>query len=161
MGIEDRLADVDSLNLEAPNTETDASLILYADDIDIQAISMLLGCEPTEAYCRGAVIGKRRPAPIGLWRLDAPPKLPFPDKLQYLVETTTNDVGTWYKLAAKHRIYLKCVVFLRSWTDGFEFPAALLEEIGKRHWQFGLSVYSAEGDEIVDSFLRKNNTPQE
>ncbi len=157
MNLEDRLKNAESLDLGGPDSETKASLYLYADDIDIQAISTSLGCEPTHAHRQGEVVKRKPPARIGLWSLDAPKDLYFPDKLAYLIKNTTSSHNIWDELASKHKIALSCAVFLHRWTDGFEIPAELLAEIGTRHWQFGISVYSAEGDEIVDAFLRVHN----
>jgi hypothetical protein len=66
---------------------------------------------------------------------------------------TTNDASTWDSLSRIHDIQLRCAFFLHSWTEGVELPADVIAEIGKRHWKFGLSVYSAEVDEIIDAFL--------
>jgi hypothetical protein len=158
MEFDKRLNNTEYLNLEAPDTETKASLCIYSENIDIQAISALLGCNPTHSHKRGEKVKPHSPpSKTGLWLLDAPDGLYFPDKLTYLIETTTSNHDVWDKLASLHRIELSCAVFLRSWTDGFTFPAELMEEIGRRHWQFGISVYSAEGDEIVDAFLKPKN----
>lgn len=144
MNLEERLKNAKSLSTGGPDSETKASLCLYAEDIDIQAISTSLGCEPTHAHRRGEVVKRRPPARIGLWSLDAPKDLYFPDKLAYLIKNTTSNHNTWDALASTHRIELRCAVFLHRWTDGFTIPSELLAEIGIRHWQFGISVYSAK-----------------
>ena len=81
MGIEDRLKNTEYVNLDAPDTETKAILYLYSEDIDINAITVSLGCEPTEAHHKGDIIKKRPPASIGLWHLDAPEKYLSPINL--------------------------------------------------------------------------------
>ena len=155
MGTDDRLKRAEELHLGGPTSDNIVILCIYGDDIDLQAISTMLGCEPTEAHRRGEEIGKRkRPATIGLWSVESPTDLSFEDKLEYLVKSTTPEHKTWDALAATHRIKLNCTIFLHSWTEGFEIPTDLLAEIGNRHWQFGLSMYSAEGEEILESFLR-------
>jgi hypothetical protein len=159
---DNRLSNVNSINLAAPDTETDASLCIYSENIDIPAISELLGCNPTHCHVRG---DKHKlnspPAKLGAWLLDAPDNLSFLEKINYLIETTTSDHNIWDKLVTSNRIELRCAVFLRSWTDGFTFPPTLLEEMGKRHWQFGISVYSADGDEIVNAFLKPEKKPSD
>jgi hypothetical protein len=154
----DSIKNAQYLNLDAPNTETKASLCLYSEDIDVQTITKLLQCNPTEAHHKGDIIKRRPPAPIGIWYLDAPSNLSFPDKLKYLIDATISDQEVWDKLISRYKIELRCAIFLHSWTDGFVFPSNILEEIGKRRWEFGLSVYSAEGEEIVDAFLKPKNT---
>lgn len=130
-----------------------AGLFMYANDIDLDAISSALGVQPTEGIRRGEVVGKRKPAPVGHWSLEAPADLSFEKKLSYLLGSTTNDASTWDSLSRIHDIQLRCAFFLHSWTEGVELPADVIAEIGKRHWKFGLSVYSAEGNEIIDAFL--------
>jgi hypothetical protein len=133
--------------------DSTACLFLYANDIDLDAISSVLGVQPTESVKRGEIIGKRKPAPVGYWSLEAPEDLPFEEKLSYLLGSTTNEASTWDSLYRIHDIQLRGAFFLRSWTEGVELPADVIAEIGKRHWKFGLSVYSAEADEIIDAFL--------
>ena len=59
MGIEEQLKNTKYLNL-APNSKTNASLFLYANDIDIQLISNSLECEPTKSHRRGDIIEYQR-----------------------------------------------------------------------------------------------------
>ena len=164
MGIEDRLKNAEYLNLDAPDTKTNVSLYLYSSDIDIIFISTSLECEPTESHRRGdiieyqrigGVIKRRPPASIGLWCLAAPDNLSFSDKLTYLLDKTTHNYQIWDSLASSYDIQLRCSVFLHSWSDGFDIPDTVMVDIGKRHWKFGISMYSAEGNEIVDAFLKK------
>lgn len=164
MGIEDSLKNAEYLNLDAPNTKTKVSLYLYSNDIDIKLISTSLGCEPTESHRRGDIIEyqrigrdirRRPPATVGLWCLAAPDSLSFTDKLTYLLDKTTSNYQTWDSLALSYDMQLRCSVFLHSWHDGFDIPASVIADIGKRHWQFGISMYSAEGNEIIEAFLKK------
>jgi hypothetical protein len=151
----ERLDKVDSLNMRAVGTKTEASLNLYTDDIDIETLSRILGCNPTEAHKRGYKINPHSPpAKIGRWSLDAPSEMKLPDKLTYLLKSTTNDQDVWDKLSLTHSIQIRCAVFLHSWTDGFVISSEIITEMGKRHWLFGISVYSAEGNEILDAFLK-------
>jgi hypothetical protein len=152
-----RLSQAKELKVGGMPTDSTARLYIYVDDIDIPAISDLLHCEPTEAHRKGDVIKKRPPASIGLWCLEAPGNLSFPDKLSYLTETTTSNHGIWDKLASTHRLQLRCAVFLHSWTEGFDIPAEVIAEIGNRHWEYLFSMYSAEGEEILDAFLKGKN----
>lgn len=155
MNYDDRLKNAKSLHVGGPAADSKATLCLYAEDIDIESISTSLGCKPTEAHRRGDVIGRRKPASIGLWSLDAPRDLSFEDKLEYLIKTTSSEHGTWDTLAVTNKIQLRCAMFLHSWTEGFDIPAELIAEIGRRHWQVAFSIYSAEGNEVVDAFLKK------
>jgi hypothetical protein len=154
---DDRLKIAAYINLE-PNTTWRADLCLYHENINIPKITQLLKCEPTEAHKKGDMIGKRKtsPAPVGLWSLQAPREAPFLNQIKYLLDNTTTNKEIWDDLHKSHNIQLRCSAFLHSWTDGFDIPRDVLTEIAKRHWLFGFSFYSAEGDEIVDSFLKRD-----
>jgi hypothetical protein len=147
---------VKSLSVGGPIVDTSATLCLYADNIDPDTISLRLGTRPTSALKRGDVVGRRKPAPIGQWSLEAPENLTFEEKLQYLLRVTTNERSTWDSLALVHRIELRCAFFLHSWTESVDLPADIVAEIGNRHWAICLSVYSAEGEEIVETFLSEH-----
>lgn len=157
--LKERLNKAEYINLDAPDTKTIASLCLYAEEINIDAISSALGCNPTGYHRRGdKVKPSSPPSQIGLWELEAPDNLiSLPDKISYLLEKTTSNKSIWDDLASRHSIQLRFAIFLNSWTDGFEIPAERLAEIGIRHWLMGFSVYSAKGDEIVESFLQKKD----
>ncbi len=150
-----RIKKAKSLAVGGPLADSEATLCLYASDIDLDYISRCLGVEPTEAVRRGDIVGRRRPAPVGRWSLGVPQALSFEAKLQHLLGVTSGDQSTWDSLARTHDIQLRCVLYLHSWSEGFDLSPDIMVEIGRRHWHFGLSVYSAEGDEIVEAFLSR------
>lgn len=143
----------DCISVGGPAADSRASLCIYAPDIDLEQVTALVGCAPSEAHRRGEVVGKRPPAPVGLWSLEAPTELSFEEKLKYLVEQTTSDRAAWTILGASHTVQIRCALFLHSWTEGFDLPAVLVAEIGLRGWAFTMAAYSADGDEIVAAFL--------
>jgi len=148
------LAEPHVIAVVGPVIDSMASLCVYNHYIDLDAITDALGVAPTSAHRRGHVQGKRQPAPVGLWSLEAPDSLCFEDKLKYLVESTTDDQSIWDGLIRDHHIAVRCAVFLSSWTESVELPAELVATIGQRHWPIILSMYSAGGEEILDDFLR-------
>ena len=157
MEADNRLDDAEYLNL-APNSETKAGLYIYADEIDIAGLTKLLGAQPTSSHLKGAKLRPRSsPTPNGGWFLEAPKHLSLPDKIKYLLDATTSNYEVWDMLVANHIMRLNCVVFLHSWRDGIVFPAALMEQIGRRHWEFNISLYSADDNDIVTSFLKKRD----
>jgi len=149
----DKIKDAKAINVGGPVVDSKATLCLYAKDIDLDTITFQLGIRPTEGVRRGEIIGRRQPPKVGHWFLEAPEELSFEEQIQYLLESTTSKHSVWTSLATKHDIQLRCAVYLHSWTEGFELPANVVAEIGARHWQFSLAIYSAEGEEIVDTFL--------
>ena len=152
--IRTKITTVKTISVGGDVTDSIASLQIYSPTIDIVALTKALGCAPTEAHKKNdpAARGKSR-ATVNLWRLEAPDHLSLAEKIRYLVDATTSDLSTWHRIAATHRVELRCAIFLHSWSEGFDLPSTLVAELGSRLWQFGLTAYSAEGDEIVDAFL--------
>lgn len=149
---------VEAIYVGGSPSDSKATLCIYADEIDLEALTKVIGCEPTKARRKGEKDEKRpkiAPAPVGQWFLEAPDNLSFEDKIKFLLQSTEADFQIWQEVHKIHRIQLRCVIFLESWTEGFSFSPETLLEIGKRKWEFSLSMYSADGDEIVDAFLNK------
>jgi Domain of unknown function (DUF4279) len=151
---------VKELNVGGSPKNLRANLCIYNQNIDIPLLTKLAGHEPTKSHIKGEIIGRRPPASIGFWDLQAPAELSFPEKIAYLVQNTSSKKMAWDKIAENNKIQLRCAIFLHSWNEGFDIPADIIAEIGKRHWIFGMSIYSADGNEIIEAFLSKNKRKQ-
>jgi hypothetical protein len=145
----------DVLHVGGDVGEVTVELVLYAGEIDPDAVTFAVGHPPTEAHRRGDPIGRRkkRPAPIGLWSLAAPERFSFAEQVAYLLKATTTEEAVWARLAEDHDIQLRCALYLHSWNEGFSLSAATLADVGRRQWSLEVSIYSAEGEEILDAFL--------
>jgi len=134
------------------------SLVIYSPDLEVANVTRLVGCRPSRAHAKGFI---RRPphgsgpAPIGLWCRNAPNGLRFEDKIRYLLNVTTSRVATWRRLAKTHDVQLRCGIFMHAWCEGFQLPEQTMVALGARKWKLGVSLYSAEGHEIVDAFFKK------
>lgn len=152
--IQARLKGAKALSVGGGVNDSTASLCIYSSSIDLRRLTTQVGCEPTHAHRKGeAPVPGGSPSRVGLWAVDAPGRLRFDKKIRYLLDVTTSDLKTWRRLAKRHDVQLRCTIFLHSWNEGFELPADTVAEMGARLWKFGLSAYSAEGDEIVGAFL--------
>ncbi|MCI0405072.1 MAG: DUF4279 domain-containing protein [candidate division Zixibacteria bacterium] len=130
-----RLAAAEFLTFGGPVPDSMVSLCIYADDIDLAALTERIGCRPTRARRKGEKDPERpriRPAQIGQWILEAPKELSFPDKTAFLLQATVADVEVWREIGQTHNIQLRCAVFLHSWTEGFDLSPETLGEIGNR-----------------------------
>lgn len=143
-----------ALSVGGPVLDSKVSLCIYKDDIDIEGLTAMLGVSPTTSRRRGDIVGKRRPVPLGRWELEPPDGLDFEGKLAYLTDTTPTNPKVWDAIIQEHSIQLRCAVFLSSWTESFDLSEEWIAEAGRRHWNFSLSMYSADGNEILDAFLR-------
>jgi hypothetical protein len=154
-----RPADADALNVGGSPRDSQATLCIYADDLDPEVVTAIVNCAPSMARRKGESYPERpkiRPAAVGQWFLEAPNELSFNDKIRFLLDATSNDGNVWHDLAESHRLELRAVIFLRSWTEGFELPNGTVAEIALRKWSFSLSMYSADGEEVLDAFLRRD-----
>ncbi|MCI0579589.1 MAG: DUF4279 domain-containing protein [Chloroflexi bacterium] len=156
--LDKRLAAAKYISVGGSPSDSTATLCIYADDIDLLALTNSVGCQPTKARRKGEKDVERsrvRPAPIGQWFLAAPEGLPFTEKIEFLLEATASNPEVWRQIRQSHDIQLRCSISLHSWTEGFTFPVEMTAELANRHWEFSLSMYSAEGEEIVEAFLNK------
>lgn len=151
-----RLAHADAFHVGGSPTDSQATLCIYADDLEPVVVTASINCTPSMARRKGECYPQRpkiRPAPVGQWFLEAPDELSFNEKIRFLLDATCSDGNIWQKLAESHRLELRAAIFLRSWTEGFELSNSTLAEIALRKWSFSLSMYSADGEEALDAFL--------
>ncbi len=151
-----RLRRAKALSVGGGLKDTAVNLVLYSPELDVAKVTAALGCEPTYAISKGQIRHRPHgsgPAPIGLWDLEAPKPLGFEAKIQYILDATPKATRIWRRLAKDHDIQLRCGIFLRSWSEGFELPAQMVADMGARGWKIGCSLYSAEGNEIVEAFF--------
>jgi hypothetical protein len=151
-----RLRRAKALSVGGELKDTDVSLVLYSPKLDVAKVTASLRCEPTYAISKGQIRHRPHgsgPAPIGHWDLEAPKPLGFGAKIQYILDATPKATSIWRRLAKGHDIQLRCVIFLRSWNEGFELPAQMVADIGARGWKIDCGLYSAEGNEIVEALL--------
>lgn len=135
--------------------DSKVSLCIYSPKLDIAAVTELVGCSPSHAHKKGDLSTPKAtiPARIGLWSVETPAGISFVDKIQHLLNITTGKISNWKLIAANHDLQLRCAVFLHSWNECFDLDPRLMIQIAERGWKFGLSIYSAGGDEVVDAFL--------
>lgn len=155
--LDKRLASSDYLYVGGSPSDSRTTLCIYADDIDLSSLTASIGCPPTKARQKGEKDKDRPkvpPAPIGQWFLEAPQELTFTEKIKFLLNATTSDAQIWHEIRQTHDIQLRCVISLHSWNEGFSLLPEVMSEMGNRRWEFFLSMYSAEGDEIVTAFLK-------
>lgn len=151
-----RLKEVKTLNVGGPPADSMVSLCIYADDLDPDVVSGIVKSLPSQARRIGESDPDRPKAPparTGGWILEAPEDLPFVDKINFILDSTTEDQDAWVLLAGNHDMTLRAAIFLRSWTEGFHLPNPTIGRFSRRGWSFSLSMYSAEGDEVIDAFL--------
>ena len=153
------LSSTDTIYVGGGSSDSKATLCIYTDNLDPSTLREKIGYLPTRTRLKGEKDTDKPsipPARTGLWLLDAPKDLSFIQKITFLLEATESDPNVWREIAQSHDIQLRCAIFLHSWTESFSLPREILKELAERGWEFSLSMYSAEGDEIVDAFLTES-----
>ena len=131
-----------------PFGHSQATLRIYGDSLDPDAVSRLLGCEPTVAERKGEHIvgpktGAVRVVRTGSWRLQATRTEPedLPAQIDELLGKLTSDLGAWAKVRETYRIDLFVGLFMNSGNNGLSISYAHLRSLGERGIELGLDVY--------------------
>jgi hypothetical protein len=151
-----RLEEAQAFSLDGDVGDCDATLCIYADDLDPESVTRLVGCEPTRSRRKGErdpARPKILPARVGQWFLEAPRELAIADKIDFLLNSTTDDLTAWSRLAETHDLQLRIAIYLHSWNEEAYVLNPTLARVAERGWWLSLSIYSAEGNEILDTFL--------
>jgi hypothetical protein len=123
----------------APFDECEVSLVLFGADLEPEAVTKLLGCEPTDAVRAGDRLptrgGKERTATVGRWNLTVtgtPPTLPGVLALE-LLDRLPDDAQVWASLGRAYQVQIRFAFTVGTLTGCFELdeePARRLAATG-------------------------------
>ncbi len=136
------------IKLGAPVSDTTASLRFFGDDLDPDAISVLLGASPTSSARKGEIWinsrGVKRTARTGRWLLEAVRSQPgdLDNQLVELLSPLTQDIEVWRSLVAQFSGDIFCGLFMEEGNEGVELRAETLVMIGARGLSLGFDIYS-------------------
>jgi len=128
-------------------------LRFFGDDLDPDAVSSVLGVQPTSSCRKGDLFrGKvsERIEKTGKWLLRLPekPGEPFEPQIDALLNTLTQDLSVWRTLTQKYNADLFCGVWLRNWNRGMGLSPQLMARLAERGLELGLDIYADhEGDD--------------
>ncbi|MES2192240.1 MAG: DUF4279 domain-containing protein [Pseudomonadota bacterium] len=124
-----------------------AGLRLFGDDLNPDAVSVLLGTRPTYGCKKGdeQILrnGRTRIEKTGSWRLDAARREPEDLEAQVfeLLDKLTQDFEVWTDLSEKYKIDLFCGIFMDSENAGLPLSPEALLALGKRRIKLDLDIY--------------------
>lgn len=126
--------------------KSSATLRIFGDDLDPQAVTAVLGREPSNAWRKGEVILGSAPESArrtGSWRLDAPDRQPedLDGQVSWLLDQLSDDPEIWRSLTARFRVDLFCGLFMNSGDEGLTLAPATLTALGSRGIPLGLCLY--------------------
>jgi hypothetical protein len=143
-----RLQDLPSQELiciGGPIDRVQVTLRLFGDQLDPAEVTDKLGCLPTEASRRGAVIRYDRLARTGSWRLEGvdSPSVELPQQVTNLLGRVTSDPAVWRDLTGRFNVDVFCGVYLTEWNRGFTLSSDVLRYLGDRGIEIGFDIYGA------------------
>lgn len=135
---------------------TRASLRIFGDDLDPDAISKLLGASPTLSSRKGGVRidsrGIEHTERTGRWLLQADCRRPggLDCQIVELFSQLTSDIAVWRSLAARFKADIFCGLFMEESNEGFELRAETLVMIGSRGLSVDFDIYGPFLEEDVE-----------
>jgi hypothetical protein len=124
--------------------EFGATLCIYADDLDPDALTRELGIAPTRAFVRGTQRGRSQPSSHGAWLLEVRGEAPRePDHvLRELLSRLAVDSTTWARILATHRVRITLGVHVCGWTRGFALLPPVLLRLAELGVEVGFDIYA-------------------
>jgi hypothetical protein len=124
-----------------------AALRIAGDSLNPDAISRLLGCNPTLGHVKGKIEpskGKPIIRETGTWQLDAVGQQPgnLDGHVADLFGRVNNALPAWARLAGEYKIDLFCVYFGGEANEFVQASAETLKILGDRGIRLGLRIYS-------------------
>jgi hypothetical protein len=134
-------------------SEYHITLRFFGDDLDPNAVSSLLGAQPTKSCKKGDLFRGKvsdRIERTGKWLLNLPekPGVSFEPQIEGLLKRLTQDLSVWRDLTSKYKADLFCGVWLGSSNQGMELSPMLMSKLAERGLHLGLDIY--ERDEKDD-----------
>lgn len=125
-----------------------AALRIVGEDLIPEAITKLLGCEPTHSKTKGQVVrvnnaGRERIIKSGMWLLEATDSEPgnLDKQVAELIGKLTQDLKVWAFLLQQFRIDLYCGLFMDESNEGVSLSTETLQALGQRGIELGLDIY--------------------
>lgn len=125
------------------------SVRITGEELDPQAITRLLGIQPTFAARKGEVreaSGQPVVQRTGVWYVDLAESSEWvlDDAITTLLTHLPADPEVWRRLAETHTIDLLCGAFLFGWNRSFVLAPATLEALAVRRMALSVDIYCEE-----------------
>jgi hypothetical protein len=122
--------------------KTKVSLRFFSDNLDPEAVTALLGRQPSEGW-RAGEMKFGRPAKFGLWHLNSDPLLPgdLDTRIRDMLASLSSDIAVWNDLTQQHRCDLFCGLFLTESNQGLVLTPDTMAAIGLRGLKLSLDIY--------------------
>jgi hypothetical protein len=124
------------------------SVSITSDSLDPEAITRLLGLQPTESH--------RDESGYGEWcvrtgRLDFRAEKSCEEQFDEFIRSLPADTDAWTRIAAEHRARAYIVVWMRTWNREFDISTFALGELARRRLRLHIDTYlDIDDDERKD-----------
>jgi len=140
------------LRVGGPIDSCSATLRLFGDDLDPDAVTAMLGAVPTTACRKGDITRRKvttRVEQRGKWLLsiDHRTGTTLDAVINELLDRVTGDLGVWVELAKRFQIDLFCGLNMESWNRGLSFSPQTMKRVAERGLELGLDIYYMEDEE--------------
>lgn len=110
--------------------ESRATLAIYGDDLDPEAMTKRLGHTPKHSHRKGASVGSV-PAQSGAWlfTVEARPPLGPDDALIALLDTLSLPSAEWIALQREFRVLLRIAIHMDGWNRGFGLSTQTVQRV--------------------------------
>jgi hypothetical protein len=132
--------------------ESIATLRISGDDLVPEAISALLGFDPTGSHLNGQTdvlsSGAVRVRKTGLWSISTKHSRPanFDGQVAELLGQLTDDLTVWRGLSDRYDIDLFCGWFMGDSNAGIEIGVATLKKLAQRGIRIDLDIYAPSSE---------------
>jgi hypothetical protein len=126
------------------------TLALYAEDLDPDAVTRMLGAQPTHAHRRGERRSERSPPhKQGAWLLTVKGTAPTgPDELMHLLfERLPAEREFWKQLCDSYTVKISVGVFQEEWNRGFDLRAETVALLARTGAAIDFDLYLSEAGE--------------
>ena len=140
----------DGLVLNARIERSEASLLIYGEELEPEAITKLLGVQPSSTHCKGDQLHHSGP-PLerGVWIHDVEGFAPTePETLMIeLLSKLPEDQELWRQLTEEFDVRLCFVLWLGHWNSAFTISPELVSRIARLNVEITIDIYDDRDDE--------------
>lgn len=133
-------------------SETAVAVRFFGGDLDPDALTFLLGANPTSSARKGDFIrssGQQRAQTVGKWVFSVARRTPgdLEGQLREVFASLSSDMRIWRDLAEKHKSDIFVGLFLKERNEGMELSAECLSMLAERGLRLNFDIYTPWDEE--------------
>jgi hypothetical protein len=119
-----------------------ATLCISGPDLDLDDVTQLMGCEPSDVTHKGDLTGSDSVSDESRWFLASalPQEEPVEKHILDVLQKPTADLRTWRHLGSKHSVHINCMLQLEDIFRGFTLSSRTLRLLAERRVELSFDV---------------------